>query len=220
MNHKEVNILPKLLPLDVTEYIHQKLLACPRFLVVTNNIPIHRFQMAYNSADAGLIVASYEDTTSNNKISPDSADPITQELNVFAEMILELALKRCYVGSGFDQFPAFTNIKVKRIFWNYYHQDSKGTFHIDDQDENTWSLILYLNTADGCGTRIKEYSNGVLNDILIPQVAGDAVLFPSSLEHGGTSANPGMHRCCVNILFSANALTVKTLTNEIIHEQL
>lgn len=215
MNHKEVNILPKLLPADVTEYIHQKLLACPRFIVVTNNVPIQRFQKAHSSADAGLIVASYEDTENTNKVSPDNnTDPITHELNILAEMILELALKRCYVSSGFDQFPTFTNIKVKRIFWNYYHRDSKGTFHIDDNAENTWSIILYLNTANGCGTWIKECINGIENDMLISQVAGDAVLFPSSFEHGGTSANPGMHRCCVNILFSANALYLKTLTNE------
>ena len=215
MNHKEVNTLPKLLSADVTEYIHRKLLACPRFLVVTNNVPIRRFQMAYGAADGGLIVSSYEDTDNPNNLTADNNnDPATRDLNVFAEMILELALNRCYV----DQLPSFANIKIKRIFWNYYHLDSKGTFHIDDDDENTWSIILYLNTANGCGTSIKECIDGIENDMMISQVAGDAVLFPSSFEHAGTSANPGMHRCCVNILFSANPLHIKTVSNILIEE--
>ena len=42
-------------------------------------------------------------------------------------------------------------------------------------------------------------------DILVPSVAGNAVLFPSSYIHTGTPPSGLNHRCCLNIIFEAES---------------
>ena len=212
MNTREVNMMPKLLPRHINEMIHEEVLNNSRWRIVTNNQPINKFQFAHKKADSGMILCSYENKDiAEHFPQTDNNDPSLQKLNFYAEMILNLALARCRIKTDFDTLPVFSDIKVLRYFWNYYHQDSEGTWHTDKEDtDNAWSLIYYLNDAEKCGTKIIENKE----EIMIDQIAGDAVLFPSSFEHAGTSANPGRHRCNLNILFTA--VEVKNFPNPII----
>lgn len=204
MNTREVNMMPDLLPKNINKLIHDELINSSRWRVVTNNKPIEKFQFAYNKADSGLILCSYEDKEGpNNFTDIDNNDPHLQKLNFYADLILELALQRCVVKTDFEFWPVFGDVKVLRHFWNYYHNDSLGTWHTDKDDtDNAWSLIYYLNDAKDCGTRIIENDE----EILVPQIAGSAVLFPSNFNHAGTSANENHHRCNLNILFTAKEI--------------
>lgn len=204
MNTNEVNTMPSLVPRNINYLIHKEVLDSSRWRVVTNNQPIEKFQFSNNKADSGMILCSYEDKDGpSNFNDTDNTDPSLQNLNFYAKLILDLALQRCVVKTDFDNWPVFANVKVLRYFWNYYHHDSEGTWHTDKDDtDNAWSLIYYLNDAEQCGTKIIEDGK----EILIPQVAGDAVLFPSNFEHAGTSANKNSHRCNLNILFTASKM--------------
>jgi hypothetical protein len=208
MNTREVNMLPKLLPRNINEMIHEEVLNTSRWKIVTNNQPIDKFQFAHNKADSGMILCSYEAKDIVEHFpQTDNNDPSFQKLNFFAEMILDLALQRCRVKTDFDSWPVFSEVKVLRYFWNYYHRDSIGTWHTDkDDDENAYSLIYYINDAENCGTQIIENNGAREEEVMVDQVAGDAVLFPSSFKHAGTSANSGKHRCNLNILFTAREI--------------
>lgn len=213
MNTREINHMPQLLPRNINELIHEEVLISSRWRVVTNNQPIEKFQFAYNKSDSGMILCSYEDKSGPvHFLDTDNEDPSLQKLNFYAELILNLALQRCVVKTDFDHWPVFRDVKVLRYFWNYYHHSSEGTWHTDKDDtENAWSLIYYLNNGSkNCGTKIIENDK----EILIPQVAGDAVLFPSNFNHAGTSADENKHRCNLNILFTAREM--KNFTKPII----
>jgi hypothetical protein len=209
MDTTVVNRFSNILPHDITDLIHRKLIACPRWLVATNRANIDFFQKAESATDSGLILCSYENKDKDYQFSPDdNNDPIFRELNFFADLVLELVLKRCYDDLGFDRLAVFKNVKVIRYFWNYYHNDSKGTPHIDSDENNHWSIVFYINHCPEGGTIIINQNE---TENIIEHVPGEAVLFPSSFKHYGLSPNENHHRCCLNILFTADR--VKNIVN-------
>jgi len=204
MNSKEINLLPNLLDRKIVDIVHKKLLQCPRWLVATNNVNIKLFQMGENATDSGLIMRSYENNETDFKGSPDNnEDPVFRQLNFYADLILDLCLQACVDNLKFGRAPIFKNAQPIRYFWNYYHNTSKGTIHVDLNEPNHWSIILYLNECPEGGTVIIDYDG---NETTIPHIPGDAVIFPASMKHYGLSPNSINHRCCLNILFKADRI--------------
>ena len=221
MNPLEVNMMPELVPKHINQLMHKELINSSRWSIATNNVSINKFQLSNNKTDSGMILCSYEDKDGPiNFKDTDNNDPSLQQLNFYAGLVLDLALQRCVQQADIEAWPILSNVNILRNFWNYYHHDSLGTWHTDrdwwinedGKELQSWSLIYYLNDAEDCGTKIQE--NG--EELLVPQVAGDAVLFPSNFEHAGTSANKNSHRCNLNILFTANVM--KSFTKPIVLE--
>ena len=204
MNATKINLLSNVLNQNIVDIIHKRLIECPRWLIATNRVNIDLFQRSEQATDSGFILCSYENHEKDFKFSLDSNDdPVFRELNFYADLIFELCLQQCYDGLGFDRLPIFTNLRVARYFWNYYHNDSKGTSHIDYNENNYWSIIFYVNDCPEGGTVIID-DLGV--EHIVPHVPGDAVIFPSTFRHRGLSPNKNHHRCCLNILFKADRM--------------
>ena len=203
------NFYPKVLPKDINNLLHKRLLGHARWNVVTDNLPIDVFQQAHGGTDAGSIICSYRDPDSASVrvesewifVDDDYEDPHMKDLNFYAELIGMLVLGRSIVAKEFLRSKAFSQVHTKRYFWNYYHSNSIGLEHTDITEPNHWSIIYYLNDNPETGTRIIKPDG---TEIISPQVAGDAVLFPSHWVHNGIPPKGNTHRCCLNILFKAN----------------
>ena len=203
------NFYPKVLPKDINNLLHKRLLGHARWNVVTDNLPIDVFQQAHGGTDAGSIICSYRDPDSASVrvesewifVDDDYEDPHMKDLNFYAELIGMLVLGRSIVAKEFLRSKAFSQVHTKRYFWNYYHSNSIGLEHTDITEPNHWSIIYYLNDNPETGTRIIKPDG---TEIISPQVAGDAVLFPSNWVHNGIPPKGNTHRCCLNILFKAN----------------
>jgi len=204
-----VNFFKNVLPRDINNILHKRLMGHSRWTVVTNHLPIDVFQMAHGGTDAGSIICSYRDKSSSSIriesewifIDDDFVDPHMDDLNFYADLIQTLVLEKSIKTTGFMQKEAFTNVHLKRYFWNYYHSNSIGLEHTDIKEENHWSIIYYLNDNPGTGTRILTPDG---EEIISPHVAGDAVLFPANWVHNGISPEGNTHRTCLNILFKAD----------------
>jgi len=215
MNTNELNLLPNLLDRQIVDIVHKKLLECPRWVVVTNRVDINQFQKRYNATDGGLILCSYEDNEGDFKFSPDNnEDPIFKQLNFYGDLILDLCLKSCTEDTIFEKMPVFKNAEVVRYFWNYYHNTSRGDFHIDSNKDNHWSVVIYLNDCPEGGTVFVDDEG---NKTTVPHIPGNAVIFPASMKHYGLLPNPNNHRCCLNILFKAHRMkNVVLVSNELL----
>ena len=204
-----VNFFKNLLPRDINNILHKRLMGHSRWTVVTNHLPIDVFQAAHGGTDAGSIICSYRDKSSSSVrieaewifIDDDFVDPHMDDLNFYADLIQTLVLEKSIKTTGFMEKKAFKNIHLKRYFWNYYHSNSIGLEHTDIKEENHWSIIYYLNDNPGTGTRILTPDG---EEIISPHVAGDAVLFPANWVHNGISPKGNTHRTCLNILFKAD----------------
>ena len=202
------NIYPKVLPRDINDLLHKRLLGHARWNIVTDNLPIDVFQQCHGGTDAGSIICSYRDPDSASIrvesewifVDDDFEDPYMKDLNFYAEMIGMLVLDRSIVSKEYLRSKAFSQVQTKRYFWNYYHSNSIGLEHTDIGEDNHWSIIYYLNDNPDTGTRIIKPDG---TEIISPQVAGDAVLFPSHWVHNGIPPKGNTHRCCLNILFKA-----------------
>lgn len=213
----DINYYPQVLSPEINDRLHKLLLGHSRWTVVTDNLPIEIFQQLYQGCDAGSIICSYRNKTSSSiKIESEYGyiedenfvDLQMQDLNFYAELIQSIVLNRSIFHKNHVSYPYFKKIEVVRYFWNYYHSNSVGIKHTDINEPNHWSIIYYLNNNPGTGTIIcpnKNISN--INEkheeILSPQIAGDAVLFPSHWVHAGKSPLNNTHRCCLNILFKS-----------------
>jgi len=203
-----VNIYNKILPKDINSILHKRLLGHARWNIVTDNLPINVFQQVHGGTDAGSIICSYRDKNSDSirvesewiYIDDDFDDPLMRDLNFYAELIGMLVLDRSIVAREYIRSQAFREVHTKRYFWNYYHSNSIGLEHTDITEPDHWSIIYYLNDNPDTGTRIIKPDG---TEIISPQVAGDAVLFPSHWVHNGISPKGNTHRCCLNILFKA-----------------
>ena len=203
------NFYPKVLPKDINNLLHKRLLGHARWNVVTDNLPIDVFQQCHDGTDAGSIICSYRDPDSASVrvesewifVDDDYEDPHMKDLNFYAELIGMLVLDRSIVAKEYLRSKAFSHVHTKRYFWNYYHSNSIGLEHTDITEPNHWSIIYYLNDNPETGTRIIKPDG---TEIISPQVAGDAVLFPSNWVHNGIPPKGNTHRCCLNILFKAN----------------
>jgi hypothetical protein len=204
MNENTVNYLPKILDENIVNILHDKLIKCSRWAIATDNVGINLFQRGNQATDSGMIVCSYETQERNFRFSLDNNDDLAfRELNFYADLILELCLQQCYDSAGIGTVPIFKNVEVIRYFWNYYHHDSKGTMHIDSNESNHWSIVFYLNRCPNSGTVIIDACG---EEIVVPHVLGNAVLFPSIFKHKGLSPEENNHRCCLNILFKADRI--------------
>lgn len=165
----------------------------------TNIIRDYTQEQKYSS-DAGFILS-----TLNN-----SHCPISEKLNFYAELITNICLSRTR-KIGYH----FKNPKFIRVFWNYYNSSSYGSMHTDDGDwidhtsgfdnpesKKFYSLIYYLNTCDGCGTKVTDFQDPK-KVTLYPSVTGNAILFPSNTLHGGTGAPHMKQRYCLNVMFES-----------------
>ena len=204
-----VNIYNKILPKDINSILHKRLLGHARWNIVTDNLPINVFQQVHGGTDAGSIICSYRDKNSDSirvesewiYIDDDFEDPLMRDLNFYAELIGMLVLDRSIVAREYLRSQAFSEVHTKRYFWNYYHSNSIGLEHTDITEPDHWSIIYYLNDNPDTGTRIIKPDG---TEIISPQVAGDAVLFPSHWVHNGIPPKGNTHRCCLNILFKAD----------------
>ena len=202
------NFYPKVLPKDINDYLHKLLVSTARWNIVTDNLPIDVFQQSHGGTDAGSIICSYRDVESASirveselKLNDDNYnDPLMKELNFYAEMIGRLVLNRSIVKKEYLISQAFSEVHAKRYFWNYYHSNSIGLEHTDITEPNHWSIIYYLNDNPDTGTRIVKPDG---TELIAPNNAGDAVLFPSNWVHNGIPPKGNTHRCCLNILFKA-----------------
>jgi hypothetical protein len=182
----EISVLKNLLSDDISDLIHEKIISLPCWKISTNGLLIEKFQEKHNSADNGLIICSYEKNLDLNE------DKNLQELNFYAGIVLNLCLKKIQLK----------DVIVKRMFWNYYHGSSIGTYHADSLQKNHWSVVFYINDNVNSGTIIKTQSG---EEVLINHEKGSAVLFPSSFKHMGKMSMENKHRCCLNIVFEATA---------------
>lgn len=204
MNVNEVHTFSNILTDEILEILHHKLLLSPRWLVSTNRNPINLFQRAEEATDNGFIMCTYEDKSRDYTMSLDSNDdPIFQDLNFFASLILDICTGRCRDDAFLEQLPVFKNISVVRYFWNYYHNTSKGTYHQDLDEPNSWSIIFYINECPEGGTIIIDDEGKEHN---IPHIPNTAVIFPAHFIHVGKSPAANKHRCCLNILFKADRI--------------
>lgn len=204
MNENTVNYLSKILDENIVKILHDKLIKCSRWSIATDNVDINLFQRGNQATDSGMIICSYETQERNFRFSLDNNDDLAfRELNFYADLILELCLQKCYDITGIGTAPIFKNVEVIRYFWNYYHHNSKGTMHIDSNESSHWSIVLYLNHCPNSGTVIIDAAG---NEIVVPHVPGNAVIFPSMFKHKGLSPEENNHRCCLNILFKADRI--------------
>jgi len=164
-------------------------------------------EKAYSS-DAGHILSTYhvgEET---------STDPNFIKMNTYAEMILNVCLSRAK-----HQGYYYKNASLIRVFWNYYSSSSHGSLHTDsgpwskmgmdhvlkNKTSSWYSLVYYLNTCEGCGTKVLDTNDGG-KITLHPSIEGNAILFPSETLHGGTGAPHMKQRYCVNVMFEAELI--------------
>ena len=97
-----VNIYNKILPRDINNILHKRLLGHARWNVVTDNLPIDVFQQVHGGTDAGSIIVLIEIRTSDSirvesewiYIDDDFDDPLMRDLNFYAEIIGMLVLDR------------------------------------------------------------------------------------------------------------------------------
>ena len=203
-----INYFKNVLPRDINSILHSRLLGHSRWNLVTDNLPIDVFQMSHGGTDAGSIICSYRNKNSSSIrvesewifVDDDFVDPQMSDLNFYADLIQSLIIDRSIVHREHLRAKAFENINPVRYFWNYYHSNSVGIEHTDIQEPNHWSIIYYLNDNPGTGTRIIKPDG---EEVISPQIAGDAVMFPSHWVHNGVSPQGNTHRCCLNILFKA-----------------
>tara|TARA_R100000808_G_scaffold24772_1_gene58202 strand:+ start:3994 stop:4533 length:540 start_codon:yes stop_codon:yes gene_type:complete len=85
--------------------------------------------------------------------------------------------------------------KVERIYWNWYHNNSKTMFHQDSYLENKYSVIYNLHSNDG-GTEFK------INDKIyfVKAVESQILFFKSNIWHRGVAPTKQKNRYCLNIL--------------------
>ena len=85
-------------------------------------------------------------------------------------MILNVCLQRAKKAGYF-----YKDASLVRVFrWNYYSSSSFGSMHMicgppetSNFDRPCWSLVYYLNTCEGCGTRVIDTINGGMMEICI-----------------------------------------------------
>lgn len=176
-----------LLNKDLNNIIYEDLLNHSGWNIIVDK----NFSRFYDATDSGMILASM----SNGISSGEKFD----KLNFYAEIILKLILKNTTVKLEHTEVDFFSNPKMIRCYWNYYHTNSIGVDHPDTVEEDHWSIVYYLNDVEEAGTRIIENDNV----LIVPSIATNAVLFPSNYIHCGLPPKNFNHRCCLNIIFKA-----------------
>jgi hypothetical protein len=137
-------------------------------------------------SDTGLLLKSY---------SIDQTEYLNRHnanINHIANLILERILKKI-------EPIKFINIEINRYLWNYYNKASNGVPHadmmFDDPHATFASIVVYLNTCDGY-TELTD-----VDKTLIPSVAGNSIIFDSSINHRGITVKNDPRRFVLNIVF-------------------
>ena len=174
---------------DLNEIIYESLLRHSGWNLIVDS----KFSKFNPGTDSGMILASMSDGKSNGDNFND--------LNFYANTILKLIVDKTKVPLQYTEANLFSNVQISRCYWNYYHSNSIGIDHPDTMLEDHWSIIYYLNDVEYAGTKIIDENN---DTIIVPSIATNAVLFPSSYIHCGLPPEKYDHRCCLNIVFKAN----------------
>jgi len=81
--------------------------------------------------------------------------------------------------------------KIDRFMWNFYKSGEKGKQHIDNKNENFYSIIYSLNTSDG-------YLE--VGDKKIYDIEDEAKIFKSNIFHKGIGPIKDKFRLNLNIV--------------------
>jgi len=132
--------------------------------------------MNKDQKDAGFLIVTYKENQDyyNNDI-----------LNTYAQFIFDVVNNKSLI-----KFK-----KITRIYWNWYHPGSVMQFHMDNKEDNAFSIIYNLHNNDG-GTEFK-----INNKIdFYKSIASEAIVFPSKLYHRGIAPKLKPNRFCLNIM--------------------
>ena len=80
---------------------------------------------------------------------------------------------------------------LQRVYWNYYDSSAEANFHKDEFEKGFVSVVYNLHTNDG-GTEIEEE--------FYPSVGGQAIIFPSNVNHRGRPSKSTKHRFNLNMI--------------------
>ena len=132
--------------------------------------------MNKDKKDAGLLTVTYKE---NGEYY------VNDTLNTYAEVIYDIV-----ESNSFMKFK-----KINRIYWNWYHPGSVMQFHMDNKEDNKFSIVYNLHNSDG-GTEFK------VDDKLTfhKSVESEAILFPSKLYHRGVAPQINYNRFSLNIM--------------------
>ena len=128
-----------------------------------------------NNRNSGFVLLTYNVTNNINLNTP---------LNIYAETIFHLIKEK----SKYDITDPL------RFYWNYYDSSSMGKLHQDMTTNGHYSIIYNLHTNDG-GT---EFFDG--KKTFIKSKAGQAIIFPSEINHRGVAPKKLNHRFNLNIV--------------------
>ena len=130
----------------------------------------------------------FDNALTKNPDKKDSGFILSQSndvLNTYAQIIFDMVEKKTFM-----KFK-----KIDRLFWNWYHPGSIMQFHMDNHEDNRFSIIYNLHDSDG-GTEFK------INDKVDfhKSIESQAILFPSKLYHRGVAPKTNPNRFSLNIM--------------------
>jgi hypothetical protein len=130
-----------------------------------------------NGNDAGFTLCSFD---FNKKINFNS------NLNLYADLIFQTLVEKC---------DYLKNKNIQRLFWNYYHNNSKTSFHYDDNRDSAYSILFNPHTNDG-GTEIVDNEQ----KHFMKSEENEAIIFKSKKQHRGLAPKQSSTRFCLNIV--------------------
>jgi hypothetical protein len=141
----------------------------------TNEINHPHYNKFFNGEmDMGMSILSYH---------KDRNICLSSALNLYAEIIYSIV----------KQKTKYKFIEPTRFYWNWYNTNSITDFHKDEEDNRSISFVYNLHTNDG-GTMFKD------NNLIVSSNEGQAVLFPSNLEHKGIAPKKYTSRFNLNCI--------------------
>ena len=133
--------------------------------------------------DEGMLMTTWRSIPGSPEIT-DTNSPI----NSFAFVIYDIITSKCR-----QKFSS-----LNRIMWNVYWKSiSKTDFHYDETSHKYFTFIYNLHDNDG-GTEVKIGKE--LN--FYPSKSGQAIVFPSHLEHRGVEPKTQDRRFSVGFIAS------------------
>lgn len=156
-----IETIDNVLPTDINKKIIYFLLQEKWSFASDNfkNSDVYKNKFFNGEMDMGMSILSYH---KDRNICLNSA------LNLYAEIIYSII----------KQKTKYKFIEPTRFYWNWYNPNSITDFHKDEENDGSISFVYNLHTNDG-GTIFKD------NNLIIPSNEGQAILFPSNLEHKG-----------------------------------
>tara|TARA_R110000787_G_scaffold252966_1_gene358360 strand:- start:2082 stop:2606 length:525 start_codon:yes stop_codon:yes gene_type:complete len=170
-----VEIMKDLLPKEVNKKIIY-------YLIKSNNWSIARdrqddftlcnYLYSDNKKDYGMSLRTFDEKENLMLDTP---------LNIYAEIIYNIiSTKTKY---------SFKN--PSRFFWNYYNSSSHSAIHKDEQGNSCVSFVYNLHSNNG-GTEI--------DGKFYPAKDGEALVFPSNLDHRGIASTNSTSRFNLNTI--------------------